>query len=157
MSSPTSHIVTSSTMAVQQYHPNYIWPDETHLIFSTLWLPCYHVTSFQGRHMSLSNVLFLCAIGDICCLRIISLNFAGLLQQSVLKSAQFPMMSPARTRLCTQTTFKTMTRHFVEFVWYLGWKSDHFMAHLGENSIEYVSEMEMYIILSTLEKFECWN
>ncbi len=33
----------------------------------------------------------------------------------------------------------------------------HFTSNLGPNTIEHVSEMELYIFLSTLEKFECWN
>ncbi len=28
---------------------------------------------------------------------------------------------------------------------------------MGTNTIEHVSQMELYIILSTLEKFENWN
>ncbi len=31
------------------------------------------------------------------------------------------------------------------------------MANSGANTIKHVSEMEMYIILSTLEKLEHWN
>ncbi len=31
------------------------------------------------------------------------------------------------------------------------------MGNLGANTIKHVSEMELYIILSTLEKFECWK
>ncbi len=36
-------------------------------------------------------------------------------------------------------------------------KSDHFKGNLGANKVKYVSEMELYIILSALEKFESWN
>ncbi len=31
------------------------------------------------------------------------------------------------------------------------------MARLGANMIKHTYEMELYIILATLEKFECWN
>ncbi len=31
------------------------------------------------------------------------------------------------------------------------------MGNLGANTIEHVSEIELYNILSTLEKFERWN
>ncbi len=31
------------------------------------------------------------------------------------------------------------------------------MGYLGANMIEHVSEMQLYIILSTLEMFESWN
>ncbi len=36
-------------------------------------------------------------------------------------------------------------------------KTEHFTGNLGANMMEHVSEMELYNILSTLEKFECWN
>ncbi len=36
-------------------------------------------------------------------------------------------------------------------------KTDYFTGNLGGNTIEHVSEMELNIILSTLEKFEHWN
>ncbi len=36
-------------------------------------------------------------------------------------------------------------------------KTDHFTGNLGANMIGHVSEMELYVILSTLEKFELWN
>ncbi len=31
------------------------------------------------------------------------------------------------------------------------------IARLGTNMTEHKSEMELYIILATLENFECWN
>ncbi len=31
------------------------------------------------------------------------------------------------------------------------------MARLGANTFEHASEMELYIILATLESFEHWN
>ncbi len=36
-------------------------------------------------------------------------------------------------------------------------KSDHFTGNLSTNTIKHVSDIELYITLSTLEKFECWN
>ncbi len=36
-------------------------------------------------------------------------------------------------------------------------KPDHLTDNLGTNTIEHVSEMELYTILSTLEMFESWN
>ncbi len=36
-------------------------------------------------------------------------------------------------------------------------KAGYFTGNLGTNMIEHVSEMELYIILSTLERFEHWN
>ncbi len=30
-------------------------------------------------------------------------------------------------------------------------------SNFGANRIKHVSEMELYTILSTLDKFECWN
>ncbi len=35
--------------------------------------------------------------------------------------------------------------------------NDHFTDNLGANTIGHISEMELYIILSTLQMFECWN
>ncbi len=54
-------------------------------------------------------------------------------------------------------TFNLFSGHFVEFEQCFCSKTDHFTGNLGANTIEQVSEMELYIILSTLEKFECWN
>ncbi len=34
---------------------------------------------------------------------------------------------------------------------------EQFTGNMSTNTIEHVSEMELYIILSTLEKFENWN
>ncbi len=36
-------------------------------------------------------------------------------------------------------------------------QTDHFTGNLGANMIEHVSDMELYIILSTLEKSDRWN
>ncbi len=36
-------------------------------------------------------------------------------------------------------------------------KTEHFIGNLAINTIEHISEMKLYIILSTLEKFEHWN
>ncbi len=53
-------------------------------------------------------------------------------------------------KLCSHATFKTMTGHFVKFEQCFGSKSNHFTGNLGANMIEHVSEMKLYIILSTL-------
>ncbi len=53
--------------------------------------------------------------------------------------------------------FNMFTRHFVEFERCFCSNIDHFKGNLDENTIEHVSEMELYIILSILEKFERWN
>ncbi len=50
-----------------------------------------------------------------------------------------------------------MTGHFVEFVQSFWSKTDHFTANFGVNTVDHVFEMELYIILSILEKFEHWN
>ncbi len=44
-----------------------------------------------------------------------------------------------------------------DILWSLNNVFAHFTGNLGTNTIKHVSEMELYIILSTLEKFECWN
>ncbi len=36
-------------------------------------------------------------------------------------------------------------------------QTDNFMGNLSANTIKHVSKMELHIILSTLEKFECWD
>ncbi len=54
-------------------------------------------------------------------------------------------------------TFNLLTGHFVEFEQCFCSKTDHFIGNLGANMIDHVSEMEFYIILSTLEKFELCN
>ncbi len=43
-------------------------------------------------------------------------------------------------------------------VWMEFWSnSNDSMANLGTDTTEHASEMELYIILATLENFECWN
>ncbi len=61
------------------------------------------------------------------------------------------MVSPDENRALYDVTFNMMTGHLVEFI------QKFCTANLGANTIEHVSEMELYIILSTLEKFELWN
>ncbi len=46
---------------------------------------------------------------------------------------------------------------FLKFEQCFCWKTDHFAADFSANTIEQLSEMLFYIILSTLEKFEHWN
>ncbi len=61
------------------------------------------------------------------------------------------MMSHAR-----HATFNMMAgrqqQHFVNFENFFGKQTGHFTSNLGSNMIEHVSRMELYIILSTLEK-----
>ncbi len=66
-------------------------------------------------------------------------------------------MSRGKNETVNAATFNMFTGQFVEFEWCYYLKIDHFMGNLGTNTIKHVSEMELYIILSTLEKFECWN
>ncbi len=33
----------------------------------------------------------------------------------------------------------------------------YFMNNYGENTVKHTSEMKLYMILPTLEKFSCWN
>ncbi len=54
-------------------------------------------------------------------------------------------------------TFNLFTGHFVELGQCFCSKTYHFMDNLAANTIEHISEIELYIILSTLEKFERWN
>ncbi len=64
------------------------------------------------------------------------------------------MMSHGENEAMNAAAFNLFTVHFVKFCS----TTDHFMGNLGTNTIEHVSEMELYnIILSTLEKFECFN
>ncbi len=67
------------------------------------------------------------------------------------------MMSCSKNEAVNSTAFNLFTRHFVEFEQYFCSKTDYFTGNLGANMIEHVSEVELYIFLSTLEKFECWN
>ncbi len=62
------------------------------------------------------------------------------------------MTSAAITKLWTQSTFKMMAGHLVEFVRCFCSKSDNFMGNLSPNTIKYVYDQVLYIILSTLEK-----
>ncbi len=66
-------------------------------------------------------------------------------------------MSCSENEASNAATFNMFTGHFVEFERCFWSKTDHFMVNLGTNVIEHVSEMELYNISSTLEKFECWN
>ncbi len=64
------------------------------------------------------------------------------------------MMSHSKNEAVNADSFNLYTRHFVEFEQCFCSKTDHFTGNLGANTIEHVSEIELYIILSTLEKFE---
>ncbi len=63
-------------------------------------------------------------------------------------------MSRSKNEALNAATFNMFTRHFGEFEHCFCSQTDHFMGNLGANMIEHVSEMELYIILSTLEKSE---
>ncbi len=65
------------------------------------------------------------------------------------------MMSRSENEAVNAATFNLLTRRFVEFERCFCSKTDHFTDNLDTNTIKYVSEMELYIILSTLENFEC--
>ncbi len=67
------------------------------------------------------------------------------------------MMSPGENESVNAVAFNLFTEHFVKFDKCFCSKTDHCMGHLCTNTIVHVSEMELYIILSTLEKFERWN
>ncbi len=67
------------------------------------------------------------------------------------------MESPGKNELCKHATLKTMTRYFVKFEQCICPKSNHFKDNLDTNTIDHISELELYIILSTLEKFKSWN
>ncbi len=60
------------------------------------------------------------------------------------------MTSHSKNEAMNAITFNMMTEHFVEFVQSFAKKT----ANLATNTIEHVSEMELYIILSTLEKLK---
>ncbi len=67
------------------------------------------------------------------------------------------MMSCSENEALNAVTFNMFTRYFVEFVQCFCSKTDHFTSNLDTNTIEHVSEMELYNILSTLEKLKRWN
>ncbi len=134
-----------------------------HLIFSVLLVTyvtmlCLSTACYQW-HISLCLVLFPCVICDIhvCCRSFISLNFADL--QSIIAgiSTEFSMMSHSENEAVNATKFNMFTGHFVSFEWWFCSKTDHCTGNLGVNMIKHLSEMELYNILLTLEKFECWN
>ncbi len=90
-------------------------------------------------------MLSLIAIGVICRHSFISLNFTGLVNIVTGICIQFSMTSRNENEAVNAATAFA----------YL--KTYHFTGNLGASIIEHVSEMELYKILSTLEKFECWN
>ncbi len=102
-------------------------------------------------------VLSVCAIGDIYHHSFISLNFADLFSIETRISTHFSMTSHGENEALNAVTFHLFTGHFVEFEQCFCSKTDYFTGNLGANTIKHVSEMELYIILSTLDKFECWN
>ncbi len=66
-------------------------------------------------------------------------------------------MSDGENEALHTATFNMLTGHLVEFEQCFCSKTDYFTVNLGTNMIEHVSEIELYNILSTLEKFESWN
>ncbi len=54
-------------------------------------------------------------------------------------------------------SFNMMTRHFVEFVWCFCLKKTWSFYGQSTNMVEYASEMELFMILPTLESCLCWN
>ncbi len=103
--------------------------------------------------MSPYLVLSLCAMGNICRHSIISFNFGDLLSIEARISTQFLMMSHSENEAVNAATINMFTRHFVEFERCFCSKTEHFMGNFATNIIEHVSEMELYIFLSTLEMF----
>ncbi len=67
------------------------------------------------------------------------------------------MMSHSENEAEIAAAFNLFTGHFVKFEQCFCSKTDNFMGNLAANMIEHVSVMGLYIILSTLEKFEGWN
>ncbi len=67
------------------------------------------------------------------------------------------MTSCSENEALNAAAFNLFTRYFVEFEQRFCSKTYYITGNLGANMIEYVSKMELYIILSTLEKFYCWN
>ncbi len=64
------------------------------------------------------------------------------------------MMSCSKTQVPLSPWWMEL---FLKFERCFCWKTDHFAADFGGNTIAQLSEMLFYIILSTLEKFEHWN
>ncbi len=72
-------------------------------------------------------------------------------------STQLSMTSQGKDVAMNVIIFNMVTSHFMEIVQSRCSKTENLTANLDTNTIEYVSEMRLYIILSTLEKFEQWN
>ncbi len=107
--------------------------------------------------MSPCLVLYLCAIGDICDHNVITLNCAGLFSIEARISTQLSKTSHGENEVVSASAFNMFTGYFVEFEQYFCSKTYHFTCNLGANMTTHVSEVELYIILSTLEKFKRWN
>ncbi len=60
-------------------------------------------------------MLSLCAIGDICCLSFIGLNFAGLFRIEARISTQLCMTSRGENEAVNAIAFNLFIRQFVEF------------------------------------------
>ncbi len=56
------------------------------------------------------------------------------------------MMSHSKNEAVNADSFNLYTRHFVEFEQCFCSKTDHFTGNLDANTIEHVSEIELYII-----------
>ncbi len=99
----------------------------------------------------------LCYLNDIC--KIYQFEIAGLLSIVAVISAQYFMTSHSEIIwgfVCCHFLYDDGT--FCQVCTILFCKTtDHFTANLGANMIGHVSEMGLYIIWTTLEKFESWN
>ncbi len=95
--------------------------------------------------------LSLCAISDICHLRFVSLNYVGLLKQSVEINTIFDFVNSNNTSRFQDDTSIVCGIYIMTF----SSTFDHFMNNLAANRIGNVFEMELSILLSTLEMFAC--
>ncbi len=82
----------------------------------------------------------------------------GVLSMVPRISTQLSMMSHSENDAVNAAIFNMFTWHFIEFERCFCKKTNvHFTGNLDANMIDHVSEMELYTILLTLEKFERWN
>ncbi len=64
------------------------------------------------------------------------------------------MTSCSENKAVNAAASNLYTRHFLKFEQCFCSKTDNFTGNLGANTIKHVSEMELYIILSTLENLK---
>ncbi len=126
------------------------------LTFSVLSVTYVDISSFHCMLLATYVIYFVlcpCAIGDICHRCFISLNFAGLLSILVIISTQFTMTLHSENDSLNAVTFNMFNGYFLEFVQCFCSKTYHFTGNWGASTIEHVCEVELYNILSTLDKF----